>query len=603
MKKWKALLLLLGTVFVLSACGNDNAGNTESEQNPPYEKYTIVFDKNTTSDLTDDESFTYYTSGWGAQQKSSIVEIDYAEDAVIPTSEVPTPKRKGYYFAGWHTVPEVKDEDIVNGVSKYQVFFGNKLSEIGAAKVAVMDKKEKDARALYDDAMYIRDFETLTEDGTLTLYARWVEAKEVSNEEELRAIKDDLYGAYILTNDITLTETWEPIGAYYSNYEYFNDSWWTYAFRGNFDGNGHTIYGLKVNGAEIKNIVDSTNQDTIWHDDGKNANGTAAMFGAISYANISNLTIDGAQIHVNGENAYSGDYCYAATLACFDMASSMKNVNIKNTDIVVEYSDKDLAYAKSMFVAVAGLEAGGWSSTVSNCSVVDTKITVNAKTESAHGGELYMGGLIGECYATMKNNTVDVVLKLNEKDVSTAKEDTELLVNIGGMSAANTSSSGNTVNANMDISISKKHGNSLVSIGGYAGAQRYMTAEKNTVTGSIVTNFDLDEANSVVNIGSLLGRIDAYYASVILMYADGVTCGASGNTTNVTLNGKTLNEQMPESGLPSIDGKPITYVASKDYTDAEGNVYTANVDAVVEKYGSYVPKESMTYNIMYIKVE
>lgn len=68
-------------------------------------------------------------------------------------------------------------------------------------------------------------------------------------------------------------------------------------------------------------------------------------------------------------------------------------------------------------------------------------------------------------------------------------------------------------------------------------------------------------------------------------------------------NGKTLNEQMPETGLPSIDGKPITYVASKDYTDAEGNVYAANVDAVVEKYGSYVSKENMTYNIRYIKVE
>ena len=603
MKKWKALLLLLGAVFVLGACGNGNANNTESEQKPSYEKYTIVFDKNTTSDLTDDESFTYYTSGWGAQQKSSIVEIEYKEDAVIPASDVPTPKRKGYYFAGWHTVPEVKSEDIVNGVSKYQVFFGNKLSEIGAAKVAVMDEEEKEARALYDDAMYIKDFEALTEDGTLTLYARWVEAKEVSNEEELRAIKDDLYGAYVLTSDITLTKEWEPIGAYYSNYEYFNDSWWTYAFRGNLDGNGHTIYGLNVNGANVENTVDATKKETIWHDDGKSANGTAAMFGAMSYANISNLTIDGAQINVGGENAYSGDYCYAATLACFDMSSSMKNVHVKNAAITLEYSDKDMAYAKSMFVAAAGLEAGGWSSTVSNCSVKDTTITVNAETTVSHGGELYMGGMIGECYATMKNNVVDVKMRLNGKDVSTAKEDTNLTVNVGGIGAANTSSSGNTVNVDMDVTVSKPVGEAIVNVGGYAGSQRYMTAENNNITGSIKTSFDLDTEKAVANVGAVLGRIDAYYASVILMYADGVTCGAANNTASVTLNGKELKEQMPETGLPSIDGKPVTYLATRDYTDAEGNVYTANVDEVVEKYGSYVPKESMNYDIMYIKVE
>ena len=606
-KTWKILLVLLGMMLLLAGCGDsavDNTENNSEAENPPYEKFTVVFDKNTTpDDLTDDETFNYYTTGWGAQQKYSVVEIEYAEDAVIPSEDVPRPTRKGYYFAGWQTVPVVEDEDIVNGVSKYQVFFGNKLSEVGVARVDAMDEEEKETRKLYNDGMYIKDFETLTEDGTLTLYARWVEAKEVSTEEELRAIKDDLYGAYILTNDITLTQEWEPIGAYYSNYEYFNDSWWTYAFRGNLDGNGYTIYGLEVNGAKTENIVDTSNPETIWHEDGLNADGAAAMFGAMCYANIANLTIDGAKINVAGDYAYSGNYCYAATLACFDMASSMKEVHIKNANVTLEYEDADMTYAQSMFVVAAGLEAGGWSSTVSKCSVVDTTVTVNAETSVANGGELYMGGMIGECYATMKNNNVDVKLVLNEQDVSEAKDDTMLTVNVGGLGAANTSSSGNTVNVDMDLSISKPSGEAVINVGAYAGSQRYLTADNNTITGSIKTNFVVDEANSTVNIGSVLGRVDVYYASLILMYADGVTCGASGNTANVTLNSTALTEQMPQTGYPSINGKWITYVATNEYTDADGNTYAANVDEVLEAFGSYVSKEDMINNIMYIKVE
>lgn len=618
-KRITVLALLLGLTVCFCACGNSGAvkndtpevtdqaaqNQSETSETVPYDHFTVIFDKNTTpDDLTDDESFTYYTSGWGAVQKSSVVEIPYAEDAVIPASEAPKPSRKGFYFAGWQTVPVVTEADLVNGVSKYQVYFDEKLSTLGAAKVSAADSKEVETRMLNNEAMYLKDFEGLTEDGTLTLYARWVEAKEVSTEEDLKNMANDLYGAYVLTNDITLTEPWKPIGAYFSNYEYFNDSWWTYAFRGTLDGNGYTIYGLEVNGAEIENTMDMASSETIWHNDGLTANGTAAMFGAICYANISNLTIDGAKIHVSGEYAYSGDYCYAAALACFDMASSMKEVHIKNSEVWMEYDDSSMQYAADMFVAAAGLEAGGWSSTVSDCSVENTTISLSAETVKSHGGELYMGGMIGECYATMKNNVVDVKMVLNEQDLCESSNDRELLMNIGGISAANTSSSGNTVTADMNLTVSKPVGNTLLNVGGYAGSQRYMTATDNTIKGTINTNFTLDPDSSVVNAGSVLGRIDAYYATLILMYADGVTCGASGNMAEVSWNGALMAEQMPASGMPQVNGEPISYVATKDYTDAEGNTYKANVDDVVTAYGSYIPKDAMmANNIMYIKVE
>lgn len=60
----------------------------------------------------------------------------------------------------------------------------------------------------------------------------------ISTAEELRSITNDLDGDYVLANDIDLqNEPWEPIGT-------SGDG----AFRGTFDGNGHTISGLNISG-------------------------------------------------------------------------------------------------------------------------------------------------------------------------------------------------------------------------------------------------------------------------------------------------------------------------------------------------------------------
>ena len=57
---------------------------------------------------------------------------------------------------------------------------------------------------------------------------------QINNEAGLRAIADNLAGDYILTDDITLTEDWIPVG---------NDQ---DRFTGTINGNGKTIYGLKT---------------------------------------------------------------------------------------------------------------------------------------------------------------------------------------------------------------------------------------------------------------------------------------------------------------------------------------------------------------------
>lgn len=64
---------------------------------------------------------------------------------------------------------------------------------------------------------------------------------EISDEAQLRAIADNLNGSYVLTQDITLTGEWTPIGT--------SDK----PFKGTLNGQGHTIKGLTMGNGDNDN--------------------------------------------------------------------------------------------------------------------------------------------------------------------------------------------------------------------------------------------------------------------------------------------------------------------------------------------------------------
>ncbi len=73
----------------------------------------------------------------------------------------------------------------------------------------------------------------------LSATAAWaVDPVNISNEEELRAIADNLAGEYTLTTDITVTGDWTPLG---------DDN---HPFTGKLYGNGHVIKGIRVQNAD-----------------------------------------------------------------------------------------------------------------------------------------------------------------------------------------------------------------------------------------------------------------------------------------------------------------------------------------------------------------
>lgn len=495
------------------------------------------------------------------------------------------PAREGYHFAGWQTKAEIDEADIVNGVSKYMWFFGDKLSPMGVTKFNGMSAEEREARKISEGRMLL---DPVDEDGVVTLYARWVQEKEISTPGQLKDIGKDLYGAYKLTADITLTDEWEPIGAYFSNYEYYNTEWWTYAFRGSLNGNGHTISGLTITSAELNKNYSA--EGSVWFDDGVTCDGTAAMFGALAAASISDITFENAAIDLT----YSGDYLYIGVLASFDMASSLNDIRVNGCRIAATFDESELIFRTNLYTAVGGLVAGGWNDKITGCEVSGS-ISLNTANKAVHGGEIYFGGMVGENYSTMSGCKVDAELVLKHEDQSTVSEDHSLTVNVGGLSGSGTDISGCTIDADITVKVVKEHGGSSVNVGGAIGSQRYMVANKNTVTAVIDTSdTSLDEEEGALNVGGVAGRIDVYYTLQILAYTPIIEAGARENVQNVMVNGVATDVVIADA-VSVIPG--CWYIAKGDHPDYGA---TSNIDQVIEAYGSYLPFDSLQDGIIFI---
>ncbi len=575
----KALAVLLTLSLLLMAV----PGFAEE----PAATLTVTFDLNTTPDTTDNETYIYTATGYNEYWQPVTEEkeaVFTTEDGVLAV-DLPVPTREGWYFAGWQTRPVVTADDLINGVSPYLWMPGHKASAFGQAMQAE------------DEVIDLNPF--ADENSKVRLYARWVQLTPIDSPEGLQAMANDLYGAYELTADIEMTDTFIPVGCYFNNYELFETAWWTYAFRGTLIGNGHTISGLKLQGAvrDIAGYVDTP----VWHNDGVTCDGTVGLFGAVAGANLSGFTLKDAVIDVAGEYAYDGGYCYVGTVAAFDMASTLSDIHVENVTINVEDTEVHAEVRDSAYVSVAGLEGGGWNSTVQNCSVSGT-VSLDVRTEKSHGGSVYLGGMIAENYANISGCKVDqITLRLNHQDVSLAAEDTALSVSVGGLGASNTSTTNCDVNAMIEVSVEKPVGEAVVAVGGLAGSQYYMTAEKNNVQTEIQMNNKLDAEKGIESVGSVAGQLDAFWALQILQYTPVAACGTSGNTAQATCNGDPVGTVIGK--VPMLDGQPLGWINNGEYQIAEGYTAPSNVEAVIEAYGSPVPQEAMMQGIIWIQAD
>ena len=176
-----------------------------------------------------------------------------------------------------------------------------------------------------------------------------MEPQWVETEEDLRNMKNDLSGWYILKNDIALTDEWMPVGTYYASYEYLSASWWKYAFSGALDGNGYSIKGLQIKTLEPYG-------DTVHPIEGS-GNGTTALFGSICDAEISDLVIESPQAETDRQLVIFGD-SFASSLAPL-LCESYSRITIFDLRFIhsslvedyIEFSDQDVLFLYSDWIA------------------------------------------------------------------------------------------------------------------------------------------------------------------------------------------------------------------------------------------------------------
>ena len=240
------------------------------------------------------------------------------------------------------------------------------------------------------------------------------ETVEITTEEELFAIADDLNGSYKLLNDITLTKSWKTLG---------NSAT---PFTGVFDGNGHTIYAMNVE------------SDVLYVDD-TSIKYMVGMFGVLK-GNMQNLTVDSLTVKVSADTI--ADTNYASLLSQnnavtnLDIHVGLVGLNegdIENVCVNVDFDViPETTTARIRIGGISGksddsienckvngninvknidgyIRAGGIVGYVSsNGKVISNQAHTDINAEITGGAKMQLGGVVGniecgtvnDCYAT-----------------------------------------------------------------------------------------------------------------------------------------------------------------------------------------------------------
>ena len=413
-------------------------------------------------------SFTLFSVlllfGWAASaQHTSRVffDLNYDTDQTLPSVTVqtgcmapaaakPFPTREGYRFGGWYTAPECRPEQ--------EWRFGSNAS------------------------FYTQPTDSMTVKRSMILYAKWVAPKPVRTVEELDAIREDLYGWYVLENDLDLSgiANWDPIGEYEADYEFAPAEWWRHAFKGFFDGQGHTIRGLRITALRADK---------------------AGLFGTLADGEIRDLNMEDSQLLITAERPYVAPL---VGIIKQDLGvAAVRGCTITGTVIKAKTTNTE-----GTFHSFTGLCGGIWGGILEN-NTVSGKIEV--EIAGSGGGELYVGAYAGEAYNDTRNCTSDIDIDIR----FTAQQPADgFKAFIGGLQASATNVDACTARGR--IRVSGESGGGQLYIGGLVGSERYGTV------GNSASTVKVEVRNTgFAQVGGIVGEFNGTYG--IMGAAFGVT--------------------------------------------------------------------------------
>lgn len=230
-----------------------------------------------------------------------------------------------------------------------------------------------------------------------------VEYQEITNVEDFLAIKNDLTGKYILTNDITIDESdYSPIGNYQT------------PFKGILDGNGHTItyevspssrnsqdglFGF-LNGV-VKNLNIAVKGDIV------NESNNVIFGGLSGYAlksSIENVSVDYENI-IEGNGVVFGGLVGINEDSLIEKSSANGSISAKASEI------------ESYLGGLVGRNSGEINFGSSDSTI-----------EVTQGSIVYIGGLVGKNYKNIKSSYA--ISEIKSSNISDEKA-------IGGFTGAN----------------------------------------------------------------------------------------------------------------------------------------------------------------------
>ena len=393
---------------------------------------------------------------------------------MLPLSAKTYPVRQGYRFGGWYTSPECRPEQ--------EWRFGNNAS------------------------FYVQATDSMRVDKSMTLYAKWVEPKAVRTAEDLDAIRNDLYGWYVLENDIDLSgiSNWIPIGEYEKDYEFAPGEWWRHAFKGILDGHGHTIKGLSLSEPRA------------------DKNG---LFGTVANGEIRNLNM------VDSRLVFTAERPYVAPLAGILKQDEPQECIIENCAVTGTLIKVKTTNSEGTFHSFTGLCGGAWGGTIRNC-MVNGKMELEIAGDG--GGELYVGAYLGEAYNKTLNCNSDYDIDIH----FTKPAKGEYKAYIGGLQSSATYVDG--CEARGRIRIEGEPGTEQIYVGGLVGSERYGTISGSTSSIEVSIN-----GMKTAQAGGIVGEFNQTYGTM------GAAFGVSATMVkNCTFSGKISfnNVSTPRQG-------------------------------------------------------